>query len=75
MVALPHFIKAVLIFKIFLLVSGSVYTVEKFHQLCVQVVAALNHDSGSLSFCGKKCQELFEQTFPDPLNELHHLQN
>ncbi|KAI3789113.1 hypothetical protein L2E82_01901 [Cichorium intybus] len=28
-----------------------------FHQLCVQVVDAPNHDSGCLSFCGKKCQE------------------
>ncbi|KAI3514625.1 hypothetical protein L1887_13197 [Cichorium endivia] len=34
---------------------------EKFHQLCVQEEDAPNLDSGGLSFCGRKCQELFEQ--------------
>ncbi|CAH1431776.1 unnamed protein product [Lactuca virosa] len=34
---------------------------EKFHGLCVQEEDALNLDSSGLSFCGSKCQELFEQ--------------
>lgn len=34
---------------------------EKFHQICLQEEDAINADSTSLSFCGRKCQELFEQ--------------
>ncbi|KVI12454.1 Acyl-CoA N-acyltransferase, partial [Cynara cardunculus var. scolymus] len=31
------------------------------HQLCLQEEDAINADSSHLSFCGRKCQELFEQ--------------
>ncbi|KAI3773077.1 hypothetical protein L6452_04275 [Arctium lappa] len=32
-----------------------------FHQICLQEEDVINADSSSLSFCGRKCQELFEQ--------------
>ncbi|KAJ9547705.1 hypothetical protein OSB04_020248 [Centaurea solstitialis] len=34
---------------------------EKFHSLCLQEEDTVNADSSSLSFCGRNCQELFEQ--------------
>ncbi|KAL4572037.1 hypothetical protein LXL04_018805 [Taraxacum kok-saghyz] len=34
---------------------------EKFHSMCLQEDNALNLDSSGLSFCGRKCQEIFEK--------------
>ncbi|KAL5796682.1 hypothetical protein ACOSQ2_001502 [Xanthoceras sorbifolium] len=34
---------------------------EKYHQSCIRAEDAINDDSSSLSFCGKKCQQIFER--------------
>lgn len=34
---------------------------EKFHRSCLQEAEAVNVDSSGLSFCGRKCRELFER--------------
>ncbi|KAI3678905.1 hypothetical protein L6452_38209 [Arctium lappa] len=34
---------------------------DKFHQSCLQEAEAVNVESSGLSFCGRKCQELFER--------------
>ncbi|KAK4849323.1 hypothetical protein QYF36_023545 [Acer negundo] len=34
---------------------------EKYHQSCILAEDAINDDSSSPSFCGKKCQQIFER--------------
>ncbi|KAK3193762.1 hypothetical protein Dsin_025072 [Dipteronia sinensis] len=34
---------------------------EKYHQSCIPAEDAINDDSSSPSFCGKKCQQIFER--------------
>lgn len=34
---------------------------EKYHQSCSQTDGAVQYEPSSLSFCGKKCQEIFER--------------
>ncbi|XP_071715394.1 uncharacterized protein [Rutidosis leptorrhynchoides] len=45
---------------------------EKFHQLCVQEVEVVNVNSDRLTFCGRKCHEIYErlQTYLGVKHEL-----